>query len=345
MATLIDVALEAGVSKATASRVLNNTKGPITISPHTKAKVLAAAKKLNYSPNISARRLAAKKSYVIGAVIPSYTHFRGRIKSNILEGLGQTLGENGYSLQLVNAAAGKEVESHLQTLTVGKHVDGLVLWLPVKHSFCQFLLDEKVPHCHIQTFPSLEQCSAVHVDNQGGAYAASEYLIKKGHRQIGFIVDQDEMQGQMRLRGYREALAANGIPFDPTLIIEGRYRGSADIYNLDLEAFWDVIPRCTALFSTSDLLAIVASSILQKSGYEIGPFKESTVSPSKRLRSIVGFDGQDVGEFVHPPLSTVVQDGHALGRSAARKLLAQLNGEDTAGTEIIETSLVIRGSS
>lgn len=330
MVTLRDIAQAADVSVATVSRVLNNkSRGKIPISDHTREKVLRIAHEMNYYPNVSARRLSIQQSKVIGVVIGEYVMFSASVNANVLQGIGQCLTEKGYSLELISSKIHPEIEEHLEYLVMGKQLDGLIIWTSrISSRFCEFLKARRIPHCHVQRYPDDTGCTAVLSDNVNGGYKATKYLIDQGHRKIMIIIDPRHVESNCRLEGYRSALRDNDTDIHEDLIVEGWYGADVEGSVIDLEQFQKAATLCTAIFATSDYLAIGARKHLQAKGLGV--------------KTIIGFDGSEIAKHLTPKLPTIHQDGYRIGYLAAANVEAQITGRPVQeGITLIPVSLVI----
>lgn len=325
--TIRDIAKAANVSVATVSKVLNNKESDIPISAKTKEKVLQIAETLQYRPNISAKRLASKCSNVIGVLIDTYLIFSSTINAQILQGVGECLDNNGYSLELISKKGTADVTGHLQDLVLSKGIDALLVWVnDLDENFCRYLDEQGVPHCHVQRYPSSKECSGVMCDNLEGSYIATKHLIEQGHRDIMIIVDLEHIEGKYRLEGYKNALTENGVTFNPDLVIEGSYKGTVDESTLDTVKFEKGLEGCTAIFATSDYLAIRATKLAAKL--------------SGKQMTVIGFDGLEIMKHYRPPIPTVVQDGYRIGYLAAEKVLRELTGKEISSRwTFVPTSL------
>lgn len=334
-ATVRDVARAAKVSVATVSKVLNQREGEIRISEATRRRVLEAARKLNYHPNVSARRLIAQESRTIGLVIEHYAAFGATVNAQILQGIGECLDEAEYSIELTSHHRIPDLYGHLKAMVAGKQVDALILWTEtVDDDFCDYLRQAGVPHCHAAHYPASQSCPAILCDNFAGSYDATKHLLEQGHTRILIVVPEESPEGKHRLRGYRQALEDHGVAFDPEAVIHGNYTGEIDRSALDVERLRRLLPGYTAVFATSDLLAVAVKSVMRESGHRVG-----------KDRALVGFDGLSIVEHLDPPLSSVHQDGYTIGRQAARSILSQLKGEEPGGWQFVPARLVVRASS
>lgn len=340
--TLRDVAKAAKVSPATVSKVLNGSTDAIRISDETKQRVLAAAAALDYHPNISARRLASARSHSIGVVIDNYLSFGGPVNARILQGLGEEFDACGYSAVFISRKGVPELEAHLRSVIRSKQVDALLIWTTVPSTLCEFLLAEGVPHCHLADFaPNLAACPAVLSDNRDGGFQATAHLLENGHRSIAIVVEQRFPAGRERLAGYHDALERFGVPFDSRFVVHGAYRDLATHSQIDTRLFLQIMDECTAVFATSDNLALVTRQLITEAGYRVGVD-----------RALVGFDDAPMAAYLVPPLTTVAQDGYRIGQLSARYLLEQLMTDDTDDNQgaptprmLVPTRLVIRASS
>lgn len=333
--TLKDVAKEAGVSIATVSKVLRGKQGEIAISEATRRRVLEAAKRLNYHPNIAARRLASRRSNTVGIVIEAYDSFGGPVNAQILRGIGSELDKARLDALLISRESARDIVSSLKAMVAGKKVDALILWVQeIDAALCEELQKIGAPHCHVG-FRGSSNCATVLSDNFNGAYHATRHLIQQGHEDIAIIAPERYAEAVERLHGYRKALEDNGIPFNPEMVVRGEYTSSGDVSALDVEHFRRILPKCSAVFATSDLLAMLVKEVARADGYRLGEDK-----------ALVGFDGTEVGRHLDPPLTSVAQDGFEMGRQAVASILAQLDGDQSPAQEVVvPTRLVVRKSS
>src|SRR5690606_31842014 len=125
-------------------------------------------------------------------------------------------------------------------------------------SFCDFLRDKGVPHCHISYMPTTQECPAVLTDNVGAARSATQHLIDQGHRSICAIAPQGTLDGAARIEGYRQALEENGIPYNPAWVVQGQFQPLVEGSGLDVEGLERLLPECTAVFASTDNLAVAA---------------------------------------------------------------------------------------
>lgn len=327
MPTISDVAREAQVSKATVSRVLNNYE----VSPELKGKVVRAMRKLDFQPNAQARSLSLKRSNLIGVIVPE---IRRPFYGEIVAGIEETLAGAGYHLVLCSTQNRPGHEVNIARLLRERRVDGLLVVTPREYDpeIWRGLEARNFPLTMIDGSVS-PGVSTVMVDNYEGSLAAARHLVELGHRRVAFIAGQDTPECRERLRGYREALTGAGLPFDPQLAVSGDYleaSGAAAMARLlELEE------RPTAVFATSDLMAIGALQTLRRAGLSV-----------PEDISLVGFDDIEPSRWISPALTTVRQPLRQMGEIGARKILKVLSGEEPDVTRIVlHCDLIIRESS
>jgi DNA-binding LacI/PurR family transcriptional regulator len=193
------------------------------------------------------------------------------------------------------------------------------------------LLEDGVPFVLIGRY-SHERASYVDVDNVVGARMAVEHLLRLGHERVATITGPLNMcAGQDRLEGYRQALAARGIPVDEDLIAEGDFTEGGG-----RAAMRRLLPhRPTAVFAASDMMAVGAIKVLREAGLRV---PEDV--------AVVGFDDIPLASMVEPPLTTVRQPIEQLGSMAVELLVSLMEnpGEETVHRVVLPTELVIRAS-
>ncbi|MBZ0310178.1 MAG: LacI family transcriptional regulator, partial [Anaerolineae bacterium] len=217
--TIKDVAQEAGVSYATVSRVLNHNKH---VRPEKRQRVLDAITRLGYVVNQQARSLAGGNSQVIGLVAPNLA---AGYMVEVLSGIDAELSTAPYDLMLYTTQHRKTKEAiYAQTLTRGL-TDGLLLLLPLNPgAYLETLHAQKFPYVVIDNQGFDDFSPTVVGTNWQGAYDATHYLIKLGHRRIGFIAGMPGLiSAAERLSGYKAALQTYGIAFDPQLVANGNF--------------------------------------------------------------------------------------------------------------------------
>ncbi len=329
-----DVAELAGVSRTTVSFVLNGVI-EAKISEETRQRVLEAARQLNYYPASAARSLASGRTNVIGLVLCQSPNsiFADAYLPEVIRGLGEVAQEQGFRILLQSVEDVTRPEAYI-SLVREKYIDGLIVSGPRSD-------DAQLSHLAQEGFPIVllgqlneVDFNFVDVDNVGAARMATEHLITLGHQRIGLITNAPPQYtaSRDRLRGYRLALEAHGLPCDENLVRYGNFREESGY-----EAMTQLLAleeRPTAMFVACDLVAFGAMEAIKEHGLAI---------PDDI--ALVGFDDVRLAPYVDPPLTTVRLPAYAQGRRAADLLIHLINDEETTETQILlETELVIRES-
>jgi LacI family transcriptional regulator len=325
-ATMIDVAREAGVSFKTVSRVLN---GEAYVREETRKVVLAAATKLNYQFNQAARALRAGAPQIVVLVVdnPSRSYLE-----NVHLG---TLKEcHRLNLQLILDECPDGVEGIERILNTISPV-GLIITPPLCDNphVMALLKDRNVNHVMLAPKePELSPLS-VHMDDEAAAREATEYLLSLGHSRIGYIRGHPEHgAASKRESGYRAALDAAGIAYDPSLVRQGYFHYASGLSCA--ESLLDLGNRPTAIFASNDDMAaaVIAAAYARN------------ISIPGEL-SVVGFDDSPIAGIISPHLTTIRQPVEQLGSEAAKLLASHLSpiGGDEAHVRL-EHELIERNS-
>lgn len=328
MATMKDVAQLAGVSTATVSRALMN---PEKVSSSTRKRVEDAVLEAGYSPNSLARNLRRNESKTIVAIVPDICdpYF-----TEIIRGIEDTAMEYGYLVLLGDSGQQKKRESSLVNLVFTKQADGMLLLgtdLPFDVSKPeQKNLPPMVMACEFA--PELE-LPTVHIDNLTSAFDAVNYLTQLGHKRIAQITGPESATlCKFRRQGYQQALRRAGIVMNPTFTVQGDFTFEAGAGAVRKLLSLPEAP--TAIFCHNDTMAIGAIQEAKKLGLRV-----------PQDLSFVGFDDIQFSEYCDPPLTTISQPRYEIGRQAVLMMLELLKGNEvSAGSRLLETELVVRGS-
>ncbi|MFE5804816.1 LacI family DNA-binding transcriptional regulator [Streptomyces sp. NPDC056491] len=336
--TLEAVAAHAGVSRATASRVVNGGDG---VRAHLVERVHTAIQELGYVPNHAARTLVTRRTGAVAVIIaePEVRIFSDPFFSRQVRGIAKELTAHDTQLVLLLVEDRGDYE-RIERYLAGGHVDGtLAFSLHTDDPLPAITRRIGMPTVYggrpgWTTGPGEDDgVTYVDADNRGGAREAVRYLLAQGRRRIAHIAGPlDQTSAADRLSGYRDALAGAG----PELFAEGDFtpaggaRAMAEL--LERDAGID------AVFAGNDLMATGALRVLRESG--------RTVPGDVAL---VGFDdAEPVAESADPPLTTVRQDIEGMGALMARLLMRSLNGgpdeRAVPGPVITATELVRRAS-
>jgi DNA-binding LacI/PurR family transcriptional regulator len=327
---LADVAQQAGVSPATASRVLT---GSARVRPETRQLVEAAISQLGYVRNRAPRASAARGT---GSIAFMVCEDNARVFSEpffplMLRSVSRELSARGIQLVLLTAHSPRDYQIASRYLRSG-HVDGtLLVSMHGKRPLDLHSLGVPVVLAG-RPFGADESVSYVDADNAGGARMAVEYLIKTGRTMIATIAGPPDMApGADRLAGYRAAMSEAGLA-DPNLIVFGDFgRVSAEhgLYRL-----LDRRPGLDAVFAASDLMAAGVLGALRRAGRRV---------PDDV--AVIGFEDSPLAQHTEPKLTTVRQPVEAMGARMASELLALIaRGGQEPARVVLDTELVIRDS-
>jgi LacI family transcriptional regulator len=326
--TIVDVAREAGVSYSTVSRVLN---GYEFVKEDTRQRVLEAAQRLGYVANQQARSLAGGKTRVIGLLVPGLDNgYVGEVARGVDEEIARA--EYEMVLYTTHRNEGKE-RSYAVKLARGLS-DGLLLVVPlVTGEYLEALREQQFPYVLIDQTDPANQSSIVDSTNWQGAYEVTQYLIRLGHKRIGFITGLMTLTSAVdRLDGYKAALLDHHLAYDPALVMPGDFLQASGYPAAN--RLMDLPQRPTAIFASNDLSAFGAMEAIRDRGLDI---------PGDI--SIVGFDDMPQASLVYPQLTTVRQPLDQMGRVAARMLIDEIEHPRHAPRRVtLSTSLVIRDS-
>jgi len=327
VANIQDVAARAKVSIATVSRVLNESNHKVR--PQTRARVLAAVRKLNYRPNALARGLLMKRTMTIGVIIPDISN---PYYAEIVRGIQDVADEKGYNILLQNTDRKQARIIKSIHLLREKIVDGVIFSGGIIHEFATLAalneLRERVVVIgrHEVNFP------AALVDNIGGATEAIQHLIDLGHRKIAFIGGPKNSTTMIdRLKGYECALAQNGYPLKNNLLKWGDLTPESG-YNA-AAALLRQKNRPTAIFAGNDMMAFGSLHAARMLGLTV---------PDDV--AVVGFDDVPLCGFIQPALTTVAIPRYGLGVGAMQMLIDLISGSSFDRIRWFKTRLMARES-
>jgi len=335
--TIKDIAKELGVSTSTVSKAL---KDSYEISESTKKRIKAFADFYHYKPNSLALKLRNQKTQVIGVVIPEIVH---HFFSKVIQGIEEVSNQKGYNIMICvsNESYDKEL-LNIEMLANGS-VDGLLISLAKEtqkmQDFKHFdeLIENKVPFVLFDRIEDSINCDKIIIDDEGGAYKATKFLLEKGCKKIALITTPDYVTvGKLRNNGYVKALQKFGIEKDPSIILK------IEQLDDDHEGIYKQIKKLLfvknppdGIFAVNELYAALAMKIAKERGLKIPQDIE-----------IIGFTDGIISEFSSPSLTTVAQHGYTMGKQAAEMLINRIENKikDNFQTEIISTTITVRES-
>lgn len=331
--TLKDIAEITGFSVNTVSLALRNSP---RISNNTKKRIQNSAKKLRYRPNMIARHFSSQKTNIVGIIVPS---IEIAIFPSITAGVESVLSRNGFSLIFCNSHDDPQKEAEQLDLLIGMNVAGIII-APAQEEpdieLMQEILNFKIPLVLVDRFLPGIATYFIGTNDREMSFSCIEYLIKLGHRNIGFITGpSNTYTADERLIGYKDALEKYKINYcEDRLVGWGFYeehgiKGMRELLQLN--------PVPTAVFCINDIVAVGAMKVLLELG--IGIPDEISIS--------CFFNGINVvNELLKTPMTGVYQPSYPLGVKGAEILLDMINNVKTPKTEkIIIPSEFVLGSS
>ena len=331
--TIKDVAKKAGVSHTTVSMVIHDDK---RITPETKKKVQAIIAELKYHPNYLARGLVQGKTNTIAIMA---TFFSSYFEMNFLKGIELQSGESEYQINQYSTRGKAGVkEQILEQILYGKRADALIsLSIKPDKAMLEEFRKNGLPIILIEE--EMKGAHTLKTDNYKGGFLATEYMLKKGRRNIGIIVGEingDEVgtSPAERLKGYRRALEEFNVEFDSDYVYEVRdfdYKDGKE----GLAKFLSGPKKIDAVFcAAGDYTAMGLLEEARKRGLKI---------PGDL--SIVGYDDLEMSAVVNPPLTTIKQSITELGKEAFKIAVDAANGKLKEPKNIVlQPELIIRES-
>ena len=330
-ATIEDVAARAGVSRSAVSKVLRNAYG---ISEQMRTGVEQAMAELNYRPQIAARGLRGR-TYTLGVVMPN---MRNPFFPDILDGIWRSLQGTQYQPLLAIRHSAEETEKALIEMMLDRKLDGLVMIAPMVGRDYLWKLAKSVPTVLLGRHETGGDFDTVNNDDERGAYLAVTHLIEQGHKHIAFFSFEPPEDSAVnpvvfRLRGYIAAMQAHGLD-NHLQICKTQSGASAEQDRKLAREVLSAKKRPTAAFVWHDGVAINVMAVAQELGLDI---------PNDL--AVVGYDNFGISALPQLQLSSVDQDAHTLGATAAELLIERIEGRTEPVHFTSEPKLVVRRSS
>ncbi|MCI5871354.1 MULTISPECIES: catabolite control protein A [Streptococcus] len=314
--TIYDVAREAGVSMATVSRVVNGNKN---VKENTRKKVLEVIERLDYRPNAVARGLASKKTTTVGVVIPNIAN---SYFSTLARGIDDIAAMYKYNIVLASSDEDDDKEVNVVNTLFAKQVDGII--------FMGYHLTDKIRAEFSRSRTPVVLAGTVDLDHQlpsvnidyGQAVKDVIAILAENHQKIAFVSGPliDDINGKIRLTGYKDGLKVNQLDFSEGLVFEAKYR-----YDEGFELAERVVNSgATAAYVTSDELA---------AGLQNGLFAMGKSVPEDF--EIITSNDSPITKYTRPNLSTISQPVYDLGAISMRMLTKIMNKEELDEKEII----------
>jgi LacI family transcriptional regulator len=321
------VAKAAGVSVSTVSRVLN---GKHDVALETIAKVQAVIQELGYTSSLAARGMRSHRTNVLGLIMPDIANPYCVL---IMRGVNYAVAQMAKDLLIytncdgLEENAGQRERSYVALLNGGV-ADGVVVVTPTATDFTS-----QAPLVIVDPNHENPDCPAIISTNREGALAVMNYLTGLGHRRIGHISGRmDSVSAIQRMQGYKDGLAAVGVPFDEQLVEIGNYRTEQAV--VCARRLLALENRPTAIFAANDMSAVGVYRAAQEVGLRI-----------PQDLSVVGFDNVREATLLFPALTTVDQSVEDMGRIAMEMIIKLVNDEKLPSKRhIIQTQFIVRDS-
>ncbi|WP_299028013.1 LacI family DNA-binding transcriptional regulator [uncultured Sulfitobacter sp.] len=326
--TLDDVALLAAVSTATVSRCINE---PEKVAVRTRDKVAAAIAQLGYTPNFAARSMAAKRTFTIGAIIPT---MENAIFARGLQAFQEALDARGYTLLVSSSAYSLDAEEEQIRNLVARGADGLLV---IGHdrdpAIYDYLEQQRVPVLVAWSYDENARAPSIGFDNRAAMRALGERVLALGHRDIAMIsgTSAQNDRARMRIAGLCDAMAAHGLDpatLDPVEVPYGFDEGTEAFVSLMART-----PRPSIVMCGNDVLAVGAVRGARQMGLRV-----------PQDISITGFDDIELALVAEPALTTVHVPHRTMGALAAAELVAMIEEKRSGMSQRLIAEVVERAS-
>ncbi|MFQ5592625.1 MAG: LacI family DNA-binding transcriptional regulator [Anaerolineae bacterium] len=334
MATIRDVAREAGVSIATVSYVLNETGA---VSDATRQRVLQAVKKLGYRPSVIARGLQARESRMIGySWQPVPPNQFNPILEKFIHSMAEAAERHGYHVLTFPGIESSDEVAVYREMVESRRVDGFVLSnTNLGDRRVRYLLDKGFPFVAFGRANPEWDFPWVDVDGADGVRHAVDHLLELGHRRIACLAWREaSLTGQYRLQGYHEAMTDAGLSLDPAWVsrVENDYH-----HAYEATQNWLALPadrRPTAVVALTDLMAIGVMNCAADAGWQVG-----------RDLAVVGFDDAPIAGYLRPSLTSLRQPIAEVGERAVTMLVDVVRGQQPEQAQaLLKPRLIVRDS-
>ena len=326
--TLTDVAKKAGVSTATVSRCLNT---PDRVAKRTRDKVEDAIAMLGFTPNFGARVMASKRTYTIGAIIPT---MENAIFARGLQAFQDALHKQGYTLLVASSSYDPKIEEEQIRTLVSRGVDGLLLIGHDRSSeIVNYLQEKNIPALVAWAHDPNARLPSVGFDNFAAMSELARYVLSIGHRRIGMISSwtQTNDRARARVMAVKHVMLEGGLNPDNLVLIETDYGIETGSKAFDTIISNSRLP--SIVFCGNDVLAA-------------GALKQAKVRGMKIPEdiSITGFDDIEISRITTPRITTVHVSHRRMGTEASKKIIRIIEKKAFWQSTQLETSLEIRAS-
>lgn len=330
--TIYDIAASLNLSSATVSRGL---KDHPAIRKETKKRILEKAKEMGYRHNLFASNLRRNRTNTIGVIVPRLNSY---FMSSVISGIEKVANESGYNLVISQSLEAQKKEIASIKTMFNSRVDGLLISLAYDtedDSHFKIILDKNIPLIFFDRVFEHPLCTSVVIDNYAAGYAMTEHLIQQGCKRLVHITANLKRNVYAdRLRGYKQALADHGIPFDEKLIFVNNLGEDASMEAINAVLQMDPLPD--GIFCSNDSSAVICVRELKKAGIKI-----------PEQVAVAGFNNEPISTVIEPNLTTINYPGHEMGEVCASILIRKLAKPDHADLNrvVLRHRLIIRESS
>jgi LacI family purine nucleotide synthesis repressor len=325
MVTIKDVAKEAGVAISTVSNVLNQVD---IVSEEKKKKVLAAVEKLKYVPNMNAKFLKSCKKNTIGLFLPD---IQGDYYRMLMQAIHLQCRLKGYLLNIY--ISNENTSEEIYGMIISSGVEGAIVFNERLHNeYIDRIALTKMPIVFIDREYIGERMSSVFIDNTEGATLAMEYLIRQGHRRIGYMHGIFNYDDESRYQAYVNVMKKYNFPLDENIILRG-YFEEAVAYSEMRVLLLKGIEVPDAFFCANDEMAWGCIRALTDAGYKV---------PDEV--SVMGFDDILLSAYYSPAITTIHSPVTELGNVSATELFRIMGLEETTMGKVtrLKPNLTIR---
>ena len=291
MPTIKDVAKHAGVSVATVSAVINRDSG-VKVSKKLTEKVEKAIKEMNYRPNRIARALSRKETQTIAYVVPTVNNTFFSQMAHLIE---DKAFEKKYGVYLCNTHSMVERVALYKDILIENRVAGVITtltWDIIENGFIEAMREEEIPIIGLAGARRVDGIDTITFHDVRGGELATQYLLEKGHRKIGFIGIEESKTTEQRLKGYKKALMEAKVEVDERYIERGKSFNREEGYIL-AHKLYRKCPEVTAIFVYNDIMAAGVLDGLNELGLRV---------PGEI--AVVGYDNS-VASYTRPKLTTM----------------------------------------
>ncbi|WP_020615098.1 LacI family DNA-binding transcriptional regulator [Paenibacillus daejeonensis] len=332
--TIHDIAKLANASSATVSRVLSNSNYPVSAA--MREKITRIAKEANYIPNMLGKQLKTNTSMTIGVIIPSISN---PFYSSVILGVEEIAREHNYHVIVCNSLQNPDFElGYLQTMAE-KQVKGIILSSIAQNtSLLKGLLQNGMHAIAIDQRIDEEEISQIEFNYAKGGYMATKHLIEHGHTRIGYATSELDRHSRTEIhQGYLKAMSEAGLKPVVEISGAGKVFSSSNEFDSGKQLADKMLERhkdLTAIFACNDVMAFGVIHTLTSRGLRV---------PDDL--SVIGFDGIEYGQMIHPPLTTIKQPDYEMGILACKLLLDKLQDKDSSHLSVmLQPRLVERAS-